>query len=69
MCRWMRFPHALEEICGAASQKTLVVYCHHGVRSLMVADWLATQGIPGALNLDGGIDAWSSEVDRGVARY
>ncbi len=59
----------LEEIRAAASQKSLVVYCHHGVRSLMVAGWLASQGIPGVLNLDGGIDAWSNEVDRSVARY
>src|SRR3954462_6286841 len=47
----------------------LVVYCHHGVRSRMVADWLAAQGLTGVLNLRGGIEAWSLEVDPGVQRY
>ena len=40
----------------------LVVYCHHGVRSRAVAEWLAERGLTGILNLQGGIDAWSREV-------
>lgn len=47
----------------------LVVYCHHGVRSLMAARWLSAQGFAGVLNLDGGIDAYSLEADPGVPRY
>lgn len=62
-------PARLTEIREASQDKTLVVYCHHGVRSLMATTWLDAQGIRPILNLDGGIDAWSIEVDRSVARY
>ena len=62
-------PSRLAEIREASQEKTLVVYCHHGVRSLMAATWLDAQGIGPILNLDGGIDAWSIEVDRSVPRY
>ena len=47
---------------------TVVVYCHLGVRSLMVARFLEHSGLP-AVSLAGGIDAWSVEVDPSVPRY
>ena len=47
----------------------IVVICHHGVRSLSVANWLRNQGFEMAQSLRGGIDAWSREVDPAVARY
>jgi rhodanese-related sulfurtransferase len=47
----------------------IVVICHHGVRSLNVANWLRNQGFEQAQSLRGGIDAWSREVDPGVQRY
>jgi rhodanese-related sulfurtransferase len=47
----------------------LVVFCHHGVRSMNVTTWLRRQGFEKAQSLRGGIDAWSVEVDPGVARY
>ena len=47
----------------------LVVVCHHGMRSAMVADYLRSAGFPRVLNLTGGIDRWSVAVDPAVARY
>jgi rhodanese-related sulfurtransferase len=47
----------------------LVIVCHHGVRSMNVTAWLRRQGFEKAQSLRGGIDAWSVEVDPGVARY
>jgi len=47
----------------------IVIYCHGGVRSMMVAGFLEQSGIPGALSLAGGIDAWSCVIDPGVPRY
>jgi rhodanese-related sulfurtransferase len=47
----------------------IVVICHHGIRSLNVANWLRTQGFEQAQSLRGGIDAWSRDVDPGVTRY
>lgn len=62
-------PARLEEIRNAAAGHALVVYCHHGVRSAMVGGWLLGQGFENVDNLDGGIDAWSTNVDPTVARY
>ena len=47
----------------------LVVFCHHGVRSLRVVEWLRGQGLEECQSLTGGIDAWSVEVDPSVPRY
>jgi rhodanese-related sulfurtransferase len=47
----------------------IVVYCHHGVRSAAVADYLRRQGFPKVKNLAGGLDAWAATVDRGMRRY
>jgi len=49
--------------------RTIVVYCHHGSRSEMVAAYLEGEGFPDVANLAGGIDRWSVEVDRAVPRY
>ena len=48
--------------------RELIVYCHHGVRSTMAAEWLRAQGFR-ARNLAGGIDRWSREIDPAVRRY
>lgn len=47
----------------------LVVLCHHGSRSLRVTYWLRAQGLTQAVNLRGGIDAWSSQIDATVPAY
>ena len=48
---------------------TIVVYCHHGIRSMQAAGQLLSQGFKNVYNLDGGIDAWSLHVDPSVPRY
>jgi rhodanese-related sulfurtransferase len=62
-------PSHLEELAAAVARGPLVVYCHHGVRSMAVAEWLIERGLGGILNLQGGVDAWSREVDSTVPRY
>lgn len=47
----------------------IVVYCHHGGRSLQAALWLSQQGYDDVANLDGGIDAWSRQIDDSIPRY
>jgi rhodanese-related sulfurtransferase len=59
----------LEEIEVAIEGLPLVIYCHHGQRSMVAARWLARRGLGEIMNLEGGIDAWSTRVDRGVRRY
>lgn len=47
----------------------LVFYCHHGVRSRRAAEDFVRDGFRNVFNLEGGIDAWSAQVDSSVARY
>jgi rhodanese-related sulfurtransferase len=56
----------LEELDAA---KPLVVYCHHGIRSLHVALALRSRGFANARSLRGGIDRWAVEIDPSIARY
>lgn len=58
-----------EEIEISTQGRPLVVYCHHGQRSMVAASWLKQRGIGEIFNLDGGIDAWSIRVDRSIRRY
>jgi adenylyltransferase/sulfurtransferase len=51
-----------------APDREVVVYCHHGIRSAAVVQWLRAQDIP-AVNLRGGIDAWALRVDPSLRRY
>lgn len=62
-------PARLDEIRDGAEGRPLVVVCHHGQRSMVVAQWLAARGLTDLHNLDGGIDAWSIRVDPTVRRY
>ncbi|WP_165064721.1 rhodanese-like domain-containing protein [Paludisphaera rhizosphaerae] len=62
-------PDRIDSIREALERGPVVAYCHHGVRSMNVAQWLAAQGLEGILNLGGGIDAWSIAVDQAVPRY
>lgn len=62
-------PAALQDLDGDAEEAPLIVYCHHGVRSLNVVNWLREQGVEACQSMAGGIDAWSVMVDPGVPRY
>ena len=47
----------------------IVVICHHGMRSLQVANYLESQGYANISNLVGGIDDWARTVDPSMAQY
>ena len=57
--RWQSIP----------KDKRVIVYCHHGRRSLMVTHFLRQHGIERAQSMLGGIEAWSLEIDAAVRRY
>lgn len=61
-----QIPGRLDELDRS---RTIVVMCHGGMRSLQVAGFLAHQGFDQVVNLEGGIDAWSREVDPKIPRY
>lgn len=50
-------------------QDHIIVHCHHGGRSLRVANWLRQQGFPKAQSMAGGIDQWAVEIEPGMLRY
>lgn len=62
-------PSRLQELEALADERPLIVYCHHGVRSLNVVAWLRRNGVENCWSLAGGIDAWSLQVDPSVSRY
>jgi monothiol glutaredoxin len=48
---------------------TVVFHCHHGGRSQAAADHYVKHGFTTVYNVEGGIDAWSKDVDPTVPRY
>jgi rhodanese-related sulfurtransferase len=52
-----------------SDETLLVVYCHHGIRSLTGVAILHQAGIENAASLSGGIDLWSQLIDPNVPRY
>jgi len=46
-----------------------IVYCHQGVRSAAVAEYLRSLGFENVRNLAGGLDAWARTVDPSMRRY
>lgn len=60
-------PHLEERL---EREHPVAVLCHAGVRSWNFACWLIeAHGFTDVWNLEGGIDAWSVEVDPAVPRY
>jgi rhodanese-related sulfurtransferase len=53
----------------AAEEAPVIVFCHHGMRSLQVVNWLREQGVEQTSSMEGGIDRWSLEIDTTVPRY
>lgn len=59
----------LERMDEIPKDRTVVVYCHMGARSEMIATFLESEGYENVANLTGGIDAWSATVDPSMPRY
>ena len=60
-----QIPQQLDQI---PKDRAVIVYCHHGMRSLDVTFFLRDKGVA-ARSLSGGIDRWSMEIDPSVPRY
>ena len=59
-------PQRLAELPADA---TIVVACRSGSRSATVVQFLRRNGLERAVNLEGGILAWSHRIDPSVPRY
>ncbi len=51
------------------NQKPIIVHCHSGRRSADAVRLLRERGLANVYNLEGGIDAWSDEIDPSVPKY
>jgi len=63
-----QIPARLSEL-EAYKGKEIVAHCHHGGRSQRALELLASKGFTKLKNVQGGIDAWSLDVDPTVPRY
>ena len=59
-------PHHVESL---PADQEIIVYCHHGTRSLYATAYLHQNGFHDAKNLTGGIDQWAAEIDPTLRRY
>jgi rhodanese-related sulfurtransferase len=50
-------------------QPRTVILCHHGMRSTIAGEYLISEGFEKIVNLEGGIDAWASTIDKSMTRY
>ena len=63
-------PARLAELKQAhGADHPIACLCHHGMRSQQVANYLAQNGFTNLVNLQGGIAAWSQQLDASVAQY
>ena len=46
-----------------------IVHCHSGMRSAQAVRLLREAGFANVFNLEGGIDAWASEIDPAMPKY
>lgn len=50
-------------------RQPIACLCHHGGRSMQVANFLGHHGFETLANIAGGMDAWAVELDPSIARY
>ncbi len=63
-----RFAQTMPAVLPDESEH-VIVYCHHGMRSLQAVHYLRRAGFAQAQSMAGGIDAWSLTIDPAVPRY
>ena len=60
---------AMDPILAWPKETPIIVHCHHGFRSMQACGYLQSKGFTNVMNLAGGIDAWSTDVDPSVPQY
>ena len=58
-----------EDILALPKDTPIAFHCHHGARSRGAAEALLREGFTNVYNLEGGIEAWSNEIDPSIPRY
>jgi rhodanese-related sulfurtransferase len=50
-------------------EQPIIIHCHSGKRSAQAVGLLQQRGFAKVYNLEGGIDAWSEQIDSNVPKY
>jgi sulfur-carrier protein adenylyltransferase/sulfurtransferase len=58
-----------ERVDELPRERPIVVHCHSGQRSAQAVRLLQQRGFDKVYNLEGGIDAWSDQIDSSVPKY
>ena len=58
-----------ERINELERERPIILHCHSGKRSAEAVQLLQTRGFTKIYNLEGGIDAWSDQIDSSVPKY
>jgi sulfur-carrier protein adenylyltransferase/sulfurtransferase len=58
-----------ERVNELQRERPIVVHCHSGQRSAQAVRLLQQRGFANVYNLEGGIDAWSDQIDPSVPKY
>jgi adenylyltransferase/sulfurtransferase len=58
-----------ERVNELQRERPIVVHCHSGRRSAEAVRLLQQRGFANVYNLEGGIDAWSDQIDSNVPKY
>lgn len=67
--QWMQMHSVPERMQELDEDAAIVCICHHGARSLQVANFLARHGFANLHNLQGGVHAWALQVDAAMPKY
>jgi adenylyltransferase/sulfurtransferase len=59
----------VDRIGELRENEEIIIHCHSGGRSARAVQLLQQRGFNNVFNLEGGIDAWSEEIDPNVPRY
>lgn len=63
------FAELAPRLLGDDTTRRIVVYCHHGIRSMRATQWLRQQGYENTQSLRGGIDLWADLMDESMRKY
>ena len=62
-------PDSHARLTALPKDTALAFICHHGNSSRNAAEHFREHGFTNLWNVEGGIDAWSSEIDPSIPRY
>ncbi len=59
----------MDQVLAWPKDTPIIVHCHHGFRSMQACGYLRAKGFTNVMNLAGGIDAWSTDIDPSIPQY